>query len=44
LRVVRTVYTRKEVPVEYLVALYPPERYQVIMSLTKEGDGERWTT
>lgn len=42
LKVMRTVYGRDRVPLEYLVALYPPGRYQFLMSLTKDGDGSRW--
>jgi GntR family transcriptional regulator len=42
LKVVRTVYGAGGVPLEFLVALYPPGRYQFIMSLTNDGEGSRW--
>jgi GntR family transcriptional regulator len=43
LKVTRTAYSREKSPLEYLVALYPPGRYQVIMSLTADDDVERWS-
>jgi GntR family transcriptional regulator len=42
LKVVRTVYTTAGAPLEYLLALYPPGRYQFIMSLTHDGEDGRW--
>lgn len=36
LRIVRTTYAPNNVPVEYLVGLYPSDRYQFTMSLTKD--------
>lgn len=39
LRVVRTSYTTDEMPTEYLVALYAPDRYQFLMTLTKDQNG-----
>lgn len=38
LRAVRTYFAEDEVPVEYLIALYPPDRYQFIVALTNEHD------
>lgn len=38
LRAVRTYFDEDEVPVEYLIAHYPPDRYQLIVTLTKEAD------
>lgn len=38
LRSVRTYFDADNAPVEYLIALYPPDRYQLIVTLTNEGD------
>lgn len=38
LRIARVTYTANGVPVEYLIALYPPDRYQFSMTLSKEAD------
>lgn len=35
LRAVRVSYTKRKVPIEYGFALYPAERYQFIMTLTR---------
>lgn len=43
LRVVRTAYSAIRTPVEYLTALYPPDRYQFLMTLTKDADGADWS-
>jgi GntR family transcriptional regulator len=43
LKVTRIAYSREKLPLEYLVALYPPGRYQFIMSLTADADVQRWT-
>ncbi len=42
LQVVRTVFAPSGVPVEYLIALYPPGRYQYIMTLSNDGEEGRW--
>lgn len=42
LRVVRTAYTAERRPSEYLIALYPPDRYQFLMSLTRDADAGDW--
>jgi GntR family transcriptional regulator len=36
LKVMRTLYDQRERPVEYLVALYPPERYQYTVTLGRD--------
>jgi GntR family transcriptional regulator len=36
LRIVRISYDEKDRPVEYLLGLYPPDRYQFPMSLSKD--------
>jgi GntR family transcriptional regulator len=36
LRIVRISYDEKDRPVEYLLGLYPPDRYQFSMSLSKD--------
>ncbi len=43
LRVVRTTYTRDDVPIEYLVALYPSDRYHYLMTLTKDRESGDWS-
>jgi GntR family transcriptional regulator len=43
LKVTRVAYARDKTPLEYLIALYPPGRYQFIMSLTADADVQRWT-
>ncbi len=44
LRVVRTIFSDKNVPISYLVALYPPDRYKYMMTLTRGDDAhEHWT-
>jgi DNA-binding GntR family transcriptional regulator len=40
--VVRTAYTGDRRPSEYLIALYPPDRYQFLMSLTRDADAGDW--
>ena len=40
LKVMRTLYDQRDTPVEYLVALYPPERYQYTVTLGRDRDIE----
>jgi GntR family transcriptional regulator len=42
LKVTRTVYGRAGEPLEHLVALYPPGRYQFLMSLINDAEVSRW--
>jgi len=42
LRVVRTAYTADRRPSEYLIALYPPDRYQFLMTLTRDAGAGDW--
>ena len=37
LKILRTCYDKNDSAVEYLVGLYPPERYQLSLSLTRNG-------
>jgi len=45
LRISRVVYDQTERPVEYIVALYRPDRYQFRMNLTRveEEERKRWS-
>jgi GntR family transcriptional regulator len=40
LKVMRTLYDHRDRPVEYLIALYPPERYQYTVTLGRDRDVE----
>jgi GntR family transcriptional regulator len=40
LAVVRTTFTTDDVPIEYLTALHPPERYQIYMTLDHDDDNQ----
>jgi GntR family transcriptional regulator len=41
LRAVRVSYAKHEAPTEYLIALYPPDRYQFIVTLTNDSEDAR---
>lgn len=43
LRISRVVYDQTDRPVEYIIALYRPDRYQFRMNLTREQEDERKT-
>ncbi|HUN45701.1 MAG TPA: GntR family transcriptional regulator [Stellaceae bacterium] len=45
LSLTRVVYDGKRQPVEHIVALYRPDRFEYRMALAREGDGDsgRWT-
>lgn len=43
LRISRVVYDQTDRPVEYIIALYRPDRYQFRMHLTREQETERKT-
>ena len=41
LRTVRTYFGENDAPIEYLIALYPPDRYQLIVTLTDDEPAAR---